>query len=161
VAPALSALAPAALELSVAAATQIEAHRGEVDRIWRQRLERAAIACDRAQRCYQLAEPENRLVVRQLERDWEDALAAHARLADDYERHQRARPARLSPTELAAIRALAADIPAIWHAPTPPTPTARRCCAPSSTPSRSPPPVPANGSTSAWSGPAAPTPTPI
>jgi hypothetical protein len=118
VAPALSALAPAALELSVAAATQIEAHRGEVDRIWRQRLERAAIACDRAQRCYQLAEPENRLVVRQLERDWEDALAAHARLADDYERHQRARPARLSPTELAAIRALAADIPAIWHAPT-------------------------------------------
>lgn len=118
VAQALSALAPAALELSVAAAAQIEAHRAEVDRIWRQRLERAAAACDRARRCYQLAEPENRLVVRQLERDWEDTLAAHARLADDYERHQRLRPARLSAAELAGIRALATDIPAIWHAPT-------------------------------------------
>lgn len=118
VAQALSALAPAALELSVAAATQIEAHRAEVDRIWRQRLERAAAACDRARRCYQLAEPENRLVVRQLERDWEDTLATQAQLTDAYERHQQARPARLSATELAAIRALADDIPAIWHAPT-------------------------------------------
>ena len=118
VAQALSALTPAALELSVVAAAQIEAHRGEVDRIWRQRLERAAIACDRARRCYQAAEPENRLVVRQLERDWEDALAAHAGLADAYERHQRTHPARLTAAELAHIRALAADIPAIWTAPT-------------------------------------------
>jgi hypothetical protein len=118
VAQALSALAPAALELSVAAAAQVEARRADVDRIWRQRLERAAAACDQARRCYQLAEPENRLVVRQLERDWEDALAAHARLADDYERHQRTRPARLPATELAQIRTLATDIPAIWGAPT-------------------------------------------
>ncbi|MGI5181356.1 recombinase family protein [Dactylosporangium sp. CA-152071] len=118
VAQALSALAPAALELSVTAATQIEAHRTEVDRIWRQRLERAATACDRARRCYQLAEPENRLVVRQLERDWEDTLAAHARLADEYERHQQARPARLTATELTQIRALATDIPALWDAST-------------------------------------------
>jgi DNA invertase Pin-like site-specific DNA recombinase len=117
VAQALAALAPAALELSVAAARQIEAHRAEVERIWRQRLDRAALACDRARRCYQLAEPENRLVVRQLERDWEDTLAAHARLVDEYERHQQTRPAQLSATELAHIRALAADIPAIWHAP--------------------------------------------
>lgn len=118
VAQALSALAPAALELSVAAAAQVEAHRAQVDRIWRQRLERAAIACDRARRCYQAAEPENRLVVRQLERDWEDTLAAHAHLADEYERHQRTRPAQLTDAELAAIRALADDIPAVWNAPT-------------------------------------------
>src|SRR5436305_81665 len=62
--------------------------------------------------------PPNRLVVRQLERDWEDALAAHAGLADAYERHQRTHPARLTAAELAHIRALAADIPAIWTAPT-------------------------------------------
>jgi DNA invertase Pin-like site-specific DNA recombinase len=114
----LGALAPAALELSVQAAEHLEAHRAEVDRIWRQRLERAAFACDRARRQYQLVEPENRLVARTLERDWEDALAAHARLAEEYERYQRIRPARLSPAELAAIRALASDIPALWRAPT-------------------------------------------
>src|SRR5215469_7800226 len=114
----LSALAPAALELSVTAAQRIEDRRAEVDRIWRQRLERAQFLCDRARRQYQLAEPENRLVVRQLEREWEAALAERAGLGEDYQRYQRQRPARLSPAELTAIRALAADIPALWAAPT-------------------------------------------
>ena len=118
VAQVLSALAPAALELSVTAAGQVETRRAEVDRIWRQRLERADFACDRARRQYQLAEPENRLVARQLEREWEAALAERAHLGEEYERYQRARPARLSAGELAAIRALASDIPALWAAPT-------------------------------------------
>ena len=118
VAQVLSALAPAALELSVTAAGQAEGRRAEVDRIWRQRLERADFACDRARRQYQLAEPENRLVARQLERDWEAALADRARLGEEYQRHRRQRPVRLSPAELAAIRALAGDIPALWAAPT-------------------------------------------
>jgi hypothetical protein len=118
VAELLSALAPAALELSVTAARQVEARRAEVDRIWRQRLERADFACDRARRQYQLAEPENRLVVRQLEREWEKALADRVRLGEEYQRHQRQRPPRLSAAELAAIRALASDIPALWAAST-------------------------------------------
>jgi hypothetical protein len=118
IAQVLSALAPAALELSVTAARQVEAHRAEVDRIWRQRLERAGFLCDRARRQYQLAEPENRLVVRQLEREWEAALAERGRLGEEYQRQQRQRPARLSAAELAAIRALADDIPALWAAPT-------------------------------------------
>jgi DNA invertase Pin-like site-specific DNA recombinase len=118
VAQVLSALAPAALELSVTAAAQVETRRAEAGRIWRQRLERADFACDRARRQYQLAEPENRLVARQLEREWEAALAERAHLGEEYERYQRQRPARLSPAELAAIRALAEDIPALWSAPT-------------------------------------------
>ena len=88
-----------------------------MDRIWRQRLERADQACDRARRQYQLAEPENRLVVRQLERDWEAALAARQQLAEDYQRFTRSRPARLTAAELAAIERLARDIPALWRAP--------------------------------------------
>jgi hypothetical protein len=114
----LSALAPAALELSVTAAAQVEDRRAEAGRIWRQRLERADFACDRARRQYQLAEPENRLVARQLEREWEAALAERTHLGEEYQRYQRARPARLSAAELAAIRALAGDIPALWAAPT-------------------------------------------
>ena len=114
----LSALAPAALELSVTAAAQAGDRRAEAGRIWRQRLERAGFACDRARRQYQLAEPENRLVARQLEREWETALAERAHLGEEYERYQRRRPARLSAAELAAIRALASDIPALWAAPT-------------------------------------------
>ncbi|MEV7737589.1 recombinase family protein [Streptomyces sp. NPDC088921] len=114
----LGALAPAALELSVHAAVQVEQHRLEVDRIWRQRLERTELACDRARRQYQLAEPENRLVVRQLEKDWEEALAAHQQLSEDYQHFVQTRPVRLSAADLVAIRVLARDIPALWRAPT-------------------------------------------
>lgn len=71
----LAAVAPAALEVSLAAAAQAQAERASLDTLWRQRVERARYAADRARRQYQLAEPENRLVVRQLEKDWETALA--------------------------------------------------------------------------------------
>jgi DNA invertase Pin-like site-specific DNA recombinase len=114
----LDAMAPAALEVSLAAAGQAGARRAQVDRIWRQRLERADFAADRARRQYQLAEPENRLVVRQLEKDWEAALAERRRLGEEYDRFTAGRPRTLTPAERAQIRALAADIPAIWHAPT-------------------------------------------
>ena len=111
-------MAPAALEVSLAAAGQAEAQRAQVDRIWRQRLERAGYQADRARRQYQLAEPENRLVVRQLEKDWEAALAERQRLGEEYDRFTAARPRTLTAAEREQIRALAADLPAVWDAPT-------------------------------------------
>jgi DNA invertase Pin-like site-specific DNA recombinase len=114
----LAALAPAAVEVSLQAAQQLQAERAELERIWQQRLERAAIAADRARRCYRLAEPENRLVVRQLEADWEAALAAQQRLQEDYDRFTRTRPQPLTPAQQRAIAALAGDIEGLWAAPT-------------------------------------------
>jgi DNA invertase Pin-like site-specific DNA recombinase len=114
----LAALEPAALEFSLAAAAQIEQERAELDRLWQQRLERAAYEVARVERQYQAAEPENRLVVRQLERAWEEKLAAQQQLDEAYHRFTREQPRRLSPTEQATIRQVAADIPALWDAPT-------------------------------------------
>jgi len=114
----LAAMAPAALEVSLAAAGQVEAQRDQVDRIWRQRLQRAEFASDRARRQYQLAEPENRLVARQLEKDWEAALAERQRLGEEYDRFTAARPRTLTAAEREQIRALAADLPAVWDAAT-------------------------------------------
>ena len=88
----LDAVAPAALEVSMAAAAQAEGERAMLDKLWRQRLERARYAADRARRQYQLAEPENRLVARQLEADWEAALAETARLEADYQRFTEEQP---------------------------------------------------------------------
>jgi DNA invertase Pin-like site-specific DNA recombinase len=114
----LAALAPAAVEVSLRAAEQATAERAELERIWQQRLERAAIAADRARRCYRLAEPEHRLVVRQLEADWEAALAAQQRLREDYDRFTRTCPQPLTAAQRQAITALAADIEGLWAAPT-------------------------------------------
>ena len=113
----LEAVAPAALEVSLAAAAQAEAERAMLDKLWRQRLERARYAADRARRQYQLAEPENRLVVRQLEKEWEAALAETGQLEADYQRFTEQQPKTLSAAERAAIDALASDLPQVWNAP--------------------------------------------
>lgn len=62
----LQALEPAALELSLEAAQNIEYERAELDGLWRKRVERATYEAERAGRHYRSIEPENRLVARQL-----------------------------------------------------------------------------------------------
>lgn len=114
----LAALEPAALETSLLAADELERERAALDAQWRQRLERAGFQAERARRQFDATEPENRLVARTLERQWEQALAEQARLRADYERFQRDQPRALTPTEVAAIHELAHDLPGIWSAAT-------------------------------------------
>jgi len=113
----LGALTPAMVQVSVRTAEQILRDRAALDTIWRQRLERADIAVDRAHRCYRLAEPENRLVVRQLEKDWEDALAAREQLTEDHHRYRQTTPPHLTAEEKAAITAATADLQVLWTMP--------------------------------------------
>ena len=114
----LAALRPAQLELQLQAADDIEQQRQRLHEHWRQRLERARYQAERAARQYQLAEPENRLVVRELERLWEEGLREQARLHGEYERFRQAQPPRLSEEEKEQIRQLAQDVPALWGAAT-------------------------------------------
>jgi DNA invertase Pin-like site-specific DNA recombinase len=114
----LDAVQPATLELSLAVAADVEAERAAAERHWQHRLERARYRIERARRQYDAVEPENRLVARTLERAWEEALAEHARLEGEHERIMRERPPAPSAEELAAIRALAEDLPALWRADT-------------------------------------------
>jgi len=78
---------------------------------------------------YQLAEPENRLVARQLEADWEAALAETARLEADYQRFTEQQPAVLTAAERTAIESLAGDLPRVWNAPSTTQADRRNCCA--------------------------------
>jgi hypothetical protein len=85
-------LSPAAVEIHLQAVQQALADRAAVEKVWQQRLERAQQQADRARRCYRLAEPEHRLVVRHLEQDWEQALAAQRDLQEQWRRFQRQAP---------------------------------------------------------------------
>ncbi|HEV8060999.1 MAG TPA: recombinase family protein [Gemmataceae bacterium] len=69
----LRALEPAALDLSLQAATDVQRERERLHQHWRQRLERAHYTSQRADRQYQSVEPEDRLVARTLEHRWERA----------------------------------------------------------------------------------------
>ena len=111
-------LKPASLELSLAATTDLEQARARLDQHWRQRLERAAHQADRAARQFQAVEPENRLVARTLEKNWEVALLEQEQLCQEYDEFQRAEPLTLSEDQRSLIRHLAEDVPALWTSPT-------------------------------------------
>ena len=114
----LQALEPAALEASLQIAADLAAERETLERQWRQRLERVGYEVERAHRQYDAVEPENRLVARTLERQWEQALAEQARVQADHARFQREQPQTLGADEIVAIQQLAQDLPATWHAAT-------------------------------------------
>lgn len=120
----LEALKPAALELSLEAVKNLGRERDDLERLFQQRLERAEYEAGRAGRQYHLVDPENRLVARQLEREWEEKLAAQRKLEEEHHRFLQTQPRVLSEDEQEAIRALAEDIPALWEAAT--TTTAER-----------------------------------
>ena len=114
----VAAVEPAARELSLAAAAQVEHDRAATAQLWEQRRERAAYETDRAARQYHAVEPENRLVARTLERVWEAKLQAQRGLEEEYRRFLQQQPRVLTAAEREALRQLAADIPALWSAAT-------------------------------------------
>jgi methylphosphotriester-DNA--protein-cysteine methyltransferase len=114
----LEALEPAAVEASVQLAEDLELERTALHRQWRQLLERTRYEVDRARRQYDQVEPENRLVARTLERQWEEALANQVRVQDGYNRFLEEQPLPLTPLDCARIRRLAEDIPTLWQAAT-------------------------------------------
>lgn len=114
---ALAALAPAALEVSLRVARELERERARVDSLWQKKLQRARYEAERAERQYHAVEPENRLVVRTLEHAWEEKLKAERALQEEHRRHQQLLPRRLTSAEQDTIRALASDLPKLWSAP--------------------------------------------
>jgi DNA invertase Pin-like site-specific DNA recombinase len=114
----LAALEPAALELHLAAVEDLERQRQRLHQNWQQRLERVRYEAERAARQYGAVEPENRLVARQLERRWEEALKEQARLEQEYEQFCAERPAKLSASQREQIRQLVQDIPVLWSSAT-------------------------------------------
>ena len=109
-------LEPAALEISLKVAEDLDTERRQMRNHWEKKLERARYTVERAFRQYSAVEPENRLVARALERQWEEALLAEEVLKMEYDRFLSQQAAPLSEEERAAIRQLSIDIPAIWNA---------------------------------------------
>lgn len=114
----LSQLTRENLDLSLEVLHQLEDDAGEVEHQWRLRLERARQDATRAERQYHLVEPENRLVVRTLERRWEEKLAELTELERRYDAERQQPRLTLSADEKQRILRLAQDLPAVWRAPT-------------------------------------------
>jgi DNA invertase Pin-like site-specific DNA recombinase len=114
----MEVLQPAALELSLAAEVELRGRRRQLEEHWRQRLERATFEADRAARQYAAVEPENRLVARELERRWEEALGEKRHVEEDFDRFRQQQPEELTTAQRQSILHLAQEVPRIWHAAT-------------------------------------------
>jgi hypothetical protein len=99
-------------------AEDIEKERKNLLTQWNTQLERAQYESERAYRQFNAAEPENRLVVRTLEKRWEEALSAEEKVKQEYAKFLDEQPATLTTEEREAIRQLALDVPALWSSAT-------------------------------------------
>jgi DNA invertase Pin-like site-specific DNA recombinase len=116
----LEQLSPLAIEAALQVSTELAGRAAEADRIRAGTVERARYLAEAARRRYLAVDPANRLVASALEADWNRKLRELAQVQDDYERAAQAGAAPLSEAQQARVRALAADLPALWADPATP-----------------------------------------
>jgi hypothetical protein len=114
----LETMVPEELELTLAVEHHVELQTRELERQWSARLERARYEVRRAERRYKAVDPDNRVVARTLEREWEEALRALEQTEADHEGARTRERLVLSDEDRARVRALASDLPTVWNAPT-------------------------------------------
>jgi DNA invertase Pin-like site-specific DNA recombinase/predicted DNA-binding transcriptional regulator AlpA len=114
----LAALAPLGIEAALAAAERIEADHDGALAQWRLAVERASYEAQRAERRYRAVDPDNRLVARGLEAEWEISLRQHETAKAELARREQQRPKTLSADERSRLLALGADLSEVWQAPT-------------------------------------------
>ncbi|MGH8588485.1 MAG: recombinase zinc beta ribbon domain-containing protein, partial [Gammaproteobacteria bacterium] len=114
----LEALEPAAMQGALMAAQQLEADHDAALTQWRLAVERARYETERAERRYRTVEPENRLVARGLEAEWEQRLRELEQAQSELTRREQQRPRTVTALERSALLALGNDLEAVWFAPT-------------------------------------------
>ena len=114
----LQAITPAAVDATELALQQLEADQDAALSQWRLAVERARYEAQRAERQYQAIEPENRLVARTLENEWEQRLRDLAAVEAELRQREQEHPRVLSPEEKDRLRALGSDLQKVWTAPT-------------------------------------------
>lgn len=114
----LQAIQPAHLAVSLSTLDHLEVRAKQLDRQWQLRLERVQYEADLARRRYTAVDPDNRLVARTLERDWNEKLAEVEQLQREYATVPKPTALVLTAGERQRILLLAQNVPAVWHAPT-------------------------------------------
>ena len=114
----LATLEPVKLTATLAAAERLELDTEAALKQWRLSAERAAYEANRAERRYMAVDPDNRLVARGLEREWEQRLAALETAKDELARRLEQRPRIICQQERERLLALGADLAIVWNAPT-------------------------------------------
>jgi len=114
----LEAITPASIEAMRLSVEQLQSNHDASLSQWRLEVERARYEAERVERRYRTVEPENRLVARGLETEWEKRLRDLAAAEMELRRREQQRPSTISPDQLKVIESLGSDINQIWNATT-------------------------------------------
>jgi len=114
----LEAITPAAIEATRLSVDQLQANHDAALSQWRLEVERARYEAEKTERRYRAVEPENRLVARGLEAEWEKRLHDLAAAEMELHRREQQRPSSLGPAQLQTLQKLGSDIRQVWTATT-------------------------------------------
>ena len=114
----LEAVTPAAVEAMRLTVEQLQTNHDAALSQWRLEVERARYEAEKVERRYRSVEPENRLVARGLETEWESRLRDLAVAEAELRRRDQQRPSTLDQEQLKRIQMLGSDIRQVWHAST-------------------------------------------
>jgi len=111
-------MTPMTVDIALAVQQEIEARIGETDALRRTQLERARYEAELARRRYMKADPDNRLVVNNLEAEWNDKLRLHLAAQEDYEQQTEKERCLIDTHTRQKLRSLVEDFPRVWNDPT-------------------------------------------
>jgi uncharacterized protein YndB with AHSA1/START domain len=111
-------MVPSELDLSLAVEREVQQQADALAKAWRTRIEQVGYEARRAERRYKAVDPDNRVVARTLESDWEQRLRELEAVEQEYAEARRRARVELTAQDRARIRQLAHDLPAVWAAPT-------------------------------------------
>jgi len=122
----LRAISPLGIDAALQLIADREQASGERLRQSEMALQQARYEVTHARRQYDAVDPDNRLVASELERRWNERLAAAARLEEQIRSLQNEQPRVLCDDERAALLALADDLPRLWSHPAASSETRKR-----------------------------------
>lgn len=111
-------MTPPEIDLSLAVEREARGQSASLTAQWQARLEQARYEARRAERRYKAVDPDNRVVARTLEREWEARLQDLDDVERQYADAKRERHVELTAADRDAIRAIARDLPAVWRSST-------------------------------------------
>jgi DNA invertase Pin-like site-specific DNA recombinase len=113
----LETVQPPEIELGLAVTREVERQAQEVERQWKLRLESARYETQLAERRYKAVDPDNRVVARTLEREWNEKLGEVEQLESEHQQVRRRQKLELTSEDRTRLLALAKDLSSVWHAP--------------------------------------------
>jgi DNA invertase Pin-like site-specific DNA recombinase len=113
----LQATVPAEIDLSLAVEQEANTQAASLAAQWQSRLEQVRYEARRAERRFKAVDPDNRVVARTLEAEWEARLRDLEEVERQYGAARRERRVEFTAADREKLRAIARDLPQVWRSP--------------------------------------------